>query len=304
MSRNDEKVKDLYNYGRIHDSSRAVVQKFNILRMDRANKEYVFVEGSSDATFYKNTSISILTDQSAYIYADYDSDSKVDKGKKVVCSALESIRRNEDLRYELDKCVFIIDKDYEYYKNNRVFTITEGHSMECYFLEKENIKIIFSFFNLSEEDADTFWNLYIDFASRCYEFFALKGTITYMYSESGRSAVSISSPYKTRHDYREIFYFTFDGKTYSFDEDKFNEELELLRNTLKANKNFNLYYQRLYNDIKDNPQMIRGHDGFEFLKQYLLQIHGITIHDNLRELIPVISDLGVDLDIKQIMYDL
>ena len=304
MSQHDKKVENLYRYGRYHDSSLAVVQRFNILRMNRENREFVFVEGSSDATFYKNTSISILADKSAYLYAEYDSDPNIEKGKKVVYSAFDCIRKNENLRYELDKCIFVIDRDYEYYRNNRVFSITEGHSMECYFLERDNIDIIFSYFNLTEKDANSFWGMFYDFAGKCYEFFALKGTWSYMIEETRKTRSNLTKCYEKRNDNAEIFTFKFIGESYSFNEDKLNEEIDLLRDVLQSNKNFMPYYQKLYADIKDNPNMIRGHDAYEFLKQYLLQIHGITIHNNLKELIPVIKDMGVELDIKQIVNDI
>ncbi len=303
MSKFDDNLEEKIRYGRYHDSSRAVVQKFNILRLFKENKEFIFVEGSSDETFYKNTSISILRDKTAYIYADYNPDPREAKGKKVVYAAYESIRNNENLRYELDKCIFIIDKDYEYYKKNQVFTITEGHSMECYFLERENIDVIFSYFKLSGADAQKFWELFTDFASKCYDFFALKGTWTYIYAEKKRTEV-ITEGYNSLYDNTAIFKFDFDGESYSFCEDKFKIELKLLRDSLSANDRFISYYEKLYADIKDNPRMIRGHDAYEFLKQYLLQVHGITIHNNLKELIPVIKDMGVELDIKQIVSDL
>lgn len=300
MNQYDERYKSKYLLGRTQYSSSDVVHRFNDLRFNKANKEFVFVEGSSDATFYKNTSISILKDSSAYIFANYNPDPYASKGKKVVYDAFYSIRKDEELRYELDKCLFIIDKDYEFYKKERVFTITEGHSMECYFLERDNIEVLFSYYKLPTEEVDKFWALYENFAGKCYEFFALKGTWSYMCEESKKSLMLFSKPYKKKYDYREIFQFTFNDGTYTFNEDKLNEEIKLLRDMINANKNFQPYYQKLYTSVKDNPQMIRGHDAFEFLKQYLLQIHNITINDNLRELIPVIGDMAVNLDIKQI----
>lgn len=303
MSKFDDNLEEIIRYGRYHDSSRAVVQKFNILRLFKENKEFIFVEGNSDETFYKNTSISILRDKSAYLYADYNPDSRGPKGKKVVYAAYETIRNNDNLRYELDKCLFIIDKDYEYYKKNHVFTITEGHSMECYFLERENVDIIFSYFKLTEADAQKFWALFVDFAGKCYEFYALKGTWTYIYDDKKR-AEGISDGYRYLNDFASIFRFEFRDGSYSFCEEKLEIELKLLRDALNANNRFIPYYEKLYADIKDNPRMIRGHDAYEFLKQYLLQVHGITIHNNLKELIPVIKDMGVELNIKQIESDL
>ncbi len=287
-----------YNDGRKQSGARELVQKLNYLRTNRNNKEFVFVEGSSDAEFYKHTSISILADKSVYLFASYNPDPDEEKGKKVLYSTYEAIRRNDVLRSELDKCVFIIDKDYEYYKNDRVYTITEGHSMECYFLEQENIKVMFSYFDLTEEEAIKFWNLFNDFANKCYEFYALKGTVSYMYANGQRRF------YKKEYDYPDIFTFKFDNDNYSFCEDKLNEEVELLKDAIRSNSSFMPYYQKLYADIKDDPRMIRGHDAYEFLKQYLQQKHGIIIKNNLHGLESVIRDMGVELDIRQISYDI
>lgn len=299
MGNSDTELRNKYLDGRLHDNSRAVVFKFNTLRLFKENKEFIFVEGSSDEAFYKHTSISILTDGSVYIPADYTADKDDDVGKKVVYSAYESIRNNDELRCELDKCLFIIDRDYEYYKDNQPFTITEGHSMECYFLEQENVKIVFSYFNLPEEAAEKFWEMYVDFASKCYEFFALKGTWTYVYSKRKRTDPYIDG-YKHKNEDRDIFWFKFYEDTYSFREDKLEEEIKLMRDSLNANERFIPYYQKLFDDIKDNPKMIRGHNAYDFLKQYLRQKHGIIIQNNLDALVPVIGNMGVELDIKQI----
>lgn len=302
MSQYDDNLRNLYYYGRSHDNSRAVVQRFNIYRTNEEFKEFIFVEGKSDETFYQNTSIPILRDKSKYLFADYDRNPKAEIGKMAVCSAFEIIRKNEELRYELDRCLFIIDKDYEFYKKNTVFTITDGHSMECYFLNRENIDIIFSHYRLTKEEAIEFWKMYEDFADKCYEFYALKGTVTYMYKENEKykGAGLVKKGYVDRYNYRQIFRFIFDEGSYSFCEDMLNEELELLRETIKANKNFIPYYQKLYAEIKNKPSMVRGHDAFEFLKQYLRQVHGIIIEDNLHELVPVIGEFSIALDIKLI----
>lgn len=294
----DDTFKEKYEYARKKSGARELTYKLGQLRLNRDNKEFVFVEGSTDAAFYKHTSISILCDKSVYLFASYNPDPNVDKGKKVIYSTFESIHQDQTLRSELDRCIFIIDKDYEYYKENRVYTITEGHSMECYFLELENIKVLFSHFNLSEAEALRFWDLFNDFACKCYEFYALKGTISYMYANGQRPF------YRKEHDFTDIFVFKFNGENYSFREDKLNEELELLRDAVRSNSSFIPYYQKLYKDIKDNPRMIRGHDAYEFLKQYLFQVHDITIRDNLHGLESVIKDMGVELNIKQILYDI
>ena len=110
----------------------------------------------------------------------------------------------------------------------------------------------------------------------------------------------VKKGYVDRYNYRQIFRFIFDEGSYSFCEDMLNEELELLRETIKANKNFIPYYQKLYAEIKNKPSMVRGHDAFEFLKQYLRQVHGIIIEDNLHELVPVIGEFSIALDIKLI----
>ncbi len=296
----DEAFRKKFDYSRKYASARELEYKLGQYRENRNNREFVFVEGSTDAMFYKNTSISLLADKTAYIYASYNPDKDAEKGKKAIYKAYESICRNEDLRYELDRCIFIIDRDYEYYPEDRIFTVTEGHSMEDYFFELENIKVVFSFFNLSEDDALKFWNLFKDFANKCYEFYALKGTWTYMMEEKRKNGAYISKWYNTKNKYVQIFVFSFNKESYLFCEDKLIEETSILRDVINFNERFIPYYQKLYDDIKGNPMMIRGHDAYEFLKQYLLQVHSITISDDLREIVPAIKDLGIELDIKQI----
>lgn len=302
MNSNDV-LRSKYIYGRKFDNARAIVQKFNVLRIDQNNKEFAFVEGSSDETFYKNTAISLLRDQTKYIYPAYNSDKSSDIGKQAVCEAYGMIRRNEELAYELDKCLFIIDRDFDEYKKERVFTVTLGHSMECYFLEKDNIGVLFNHYKIEEKEIDVFWKMLIDFAKNTTEFYALKGTMKHIYDFAQQSNYWINSPYKVKNTYADIFDFTFSQDTVEFRKDKMQEEVGLMKKTLDNNKMFLTYYNQLKSGIEDKPRMRRGHDVFLLLQQYMLQKHNIVISTNLQEIVPIIKNMNVDIDIKQISYD-
>ncbi len=172
--------------------------------------------------------------------------------------------------------------------------------MECYFLEKDNIEVLFKHFGLAEAEIEQFYELYLDLSRKTAEFFALKGTIKYMYDFSKTSNYRVIDGYRKKNSYEEIFNFSFENESYKFDEDKMIEEIGAMKKSLEKNTMFKAQYTKLYNMLINQPRMMRGHDIFRFLQQYLFQKHQIVINNNLQEVVSIIKEMNVDIDIKQI----
>lgn len=148
------------------------VMRFSMMRSKSDISSYVFVEGSSDKEFYRKTNINTLSEKAYYFFREY-SDKTIDKkysGKESVYYSLKKILDNENLKKYIDKCTFIVDRDYSRQQNSRYVNLrnkdysyidfTKGHSMEDYFVEKSNLIVIMNSLGL---DIENFYYFYDDF---------------------------------------------------------------------------------------------------------------------------------------------
>lgn len=259
-------------------------------------RKFCIVEGSTDEPFYSNISNIDLRNKIKYLYNDkraYDAHEEMEVGKDAVISSYNMIRKNHT-QY-LDKCIFIIDRDYDGAKSmhycydierEKRMSITPGYSFENMFLEEENVKIIFSYLKRSNKELKEFERKYKQFLEETKEYFRLKatiievkkkGTVCYQYNKSW---------YKKKLDYSEIFTFNFDSFHYA--DDYFNrcgmeEEIKSMRQFVERpeNKNAFLFYNKYSEEIVANRDMLRGHDALNFLSAYLRDIFGIVLTQSL-----------------------
>lgn len=247
-----------------------LIMKYNTLRVNKQLKKMIFVEGSSDSRFYSKTNIEELSDSVYYIYQSYKDGNG---GKEAVYYAYNKIKTNEDLHNDINRCVFIVDRDWELSiksKNNLIsskdrdrFTLTQGHSMECYFLEDENISVVFKELDI-EEHIGTFKDYLRDFKDKTHHYWALKGALQYA------SNHGIHVHYRKRHSFEEVFRFDFSRNEY-FDISKMNEEIDNMENALKDEENLMNYCHKWDEKIDKEPRFIRGHDYFNLLYCFINQ---------------------------------
>ena len=274
----------------------AIVMKFNALRIDPAVKRFVFVEGSSDERFYSKVKNPILQEKTKYIFQDY---AERNGGKESVFFAYNKIKTDENLKTDFYKCVYIVDRDWDSSlksvynwvtrKDEKYITITKGHSMECYFLEDENVKAIFSQYGIAGLYED-FYEVYKDFISKTTEYWALKAVVQYAF-KSG-----IRCRYKKQYDFSNVFIFDFSKKQY-MDFEKLDTEVIRMKEAIENNEQLSRYFDVWKNKIINEPRLIRGHNLFDFLLTYLNSKLNKPVSE--RELYKLVSSFVVDLDIKQ-----
>lgn len=264
---------------------------------------YVFVEGYTDELFYGNSNINDLNTNAKYYYRKcQDKDSFDFRGKKSVLFCLKRIVENKELSKHIGKCYFIIDRDYTARGiNSNSFGIkkvglerlrvTKGHSMENYFLEKDNLILIFTKLGKKEYIED-FWKKYCYFAETMSGFYAAKA----IYTELKESNLLIK--YYSKKNESNIF-------VYNFHEEDFFTSIGDVK---KAEKmilqciTHNYYLQKvsyLKKLIAENPLLIRGHDAFDFLRIYLYQKLGLQIDFNekmINDMKDIISNFEVVLE--------
>ena len=275
------------------------VMRFSIKRNDKSISHFIFVEGSTDEQFYGNTRIDILRDRAAYFYRRMkDEDTLPEyKGKEAVFYALKRVSQNEKLSSEIDRCLFIVDRDSsEHISSTRVrlsaaeykrVLITAGHSMENYFLDKGNVTTLLRYFCV---DPIRFWDLFSDFAGAMSPYYALNAVITENYQRIR---------YRKKYSNAEVLSFDFSkGDDYWDGFDAMQEECQLMRAKLRQNPAYLQRVSFLEARIRSNPRYIRGHDAYTFLEEYLKQLFDLDIgfgYVTFNTVKPVIASFDVQL---------
>lgn len=277
------------------------VMRFALVREKPHIKQFVFVEGSTDKTFYESTNISVLSDNAYYFYRTLsDKYDKQDyKGKEAVFYSLKRIVDNERLSTKIDKCKFIVDRDYtkvqrsKYTKLKPVdysrVTVTKGHSMESYFLEETNLRAILKKAGLNTEE---FLKLFDEFKTEMSYFYSLKAVVTDNYKTGANIRFS------KKYDDSELFVFDFSKKKFWLGQDKVKEECQRMKRALSSHTYLIRQAEALQKEIVSNRMMVRGHDAFSFLEQYIQQkAHKQIIFPkgNKRDLKMLIGNFNVEL---------
>ena len=250
------------------------IVRFNMVRTRSDIKCFVFVEGSTDKTFYENTNISDLSDHAFYLFrATSDQADKEDYvGKEAVYYSLKRIVGNEKLNALADRCRFIVDRDYDKVKRSkrinlrpndyaRVF-VTKGHSMESFFVERDNLEIVIKHVGLNIEE---FLKTFDVYTKEISEFCAYRGVIT----EYHRSGANLS--YRRKYKDEEIMLFDFSKKDFWIGKSKMLEECARMKRAIERYSNLRYLANSLQKEIASDRMKVRGHDAFLFLEQYIEQ---------------------------------
>lgn len=272
-----------------------MVMKYNALRTSKQYERFVFVEGSSDAIFYGKAQVADLSDNSAYVYQTYQ---EGNGGKESVFYAYNQIKNNKDLLQDFNRCVYIVDRDWDLTirsknkwvskKDETRITLTLGHSMECYFLEDNNVRTIFEEFNISEH-YDNFINTYQEFIYETVNYWALKSTVIFA------SKMNISCRYKKQYSFDDIFSYDF-RKQCCYEIDKLLVEEENMLSAIEKNSDLMRYYEKWKKKISEEPRFIRGHDAFNFLFAYINYVSKKRI--TVREIFDLVDKLQINLEVR------
>ncbi len=272
-----------------------MVMKYNTYRVDKTIKHFVFVEGSSDEVFYKNTTYKELADYSKYIFQNYE---EKNGGKESVFYAYHQLKNDKNLQSDIDRCVFIVDRDWDnslksknkwvVKKDENHITVTLGHSMECYFLENDNVKVIFQELGISNLLED-FNKTYIDFINKTSNYWALKAVMQYAFNSQS------TCYYKKTYDFGDIFKYDFTKKEY-IDMSKVDLEVRNMEKAISGNEDLKRYYSVWKKKILEQPRLIRGHNAFDFLYQYINTMSNLRIRT--KDLFDLVNKMYVDITIR------
>lgn len=297
--------KDDFNIRLNNTPSIGIVMKYNSLRNDKAIPSFFFVEGRTDELFYSNLRNEKTAKPPAeYISAlnnDFDSESCY-VGKTAVLEAFSVINSNYVLKQDIGRCIFLIDRDYDDINNYKIkiprkdwnkFTLTPYHSLECFLLDDDNLKIIFDCLNIRSY-LEEFRMMLENFARESETYFAYQGTITSCIN------LNIGIYYKKTYSSDEIFKFKFyESKTYEFNRDKLKTETELMRKSISMNDFAKQKYDMIYRNIRESCLNIHGHTIFNFLTQFLNDIHSIQFSIKLENtnFATIIDKIRIDMPI-------
>lgn len=274
-----------------------IVMKYNSLRVNNY-QHLIFVEGKSDERFYCRTNNKILAENTCYIYQNYEDS---DGGKEAVFFALNQIKNTPDLKSDLARCVFIVDRDWDLRirsihrwvtsKDENHISQTWGHSMESYFLEDSNITRIFTLLSLQEYEED-FRNKLQTFIKLTAEFWALKSTVVF----ANKTGVRLR--YRKKYSFDEIFQFDFDSDSF-FNVERMEEESKIMKDAIKPNVDLVRYYDIWEKKVSDSPQYMRGHNAFDFLFVYVNYVS--KMHVSVGKMFDMVHELFVPIEIKGIL---
>ena len=277
--------------------------KYNDARTKPYYKHIIFVEGCTDKIFYSNTNIDTFKDNAYYIYSTKKENAEY-VGKEGVFHAYHSIQSDNALLDDFEKCIFIIDRDWDerivsenhFIKKYDIpsFTVTFGHSMENYFLELDNLKIIFDMYHI-QDDYDYFANCYIQYVNETADYWAYKATLSYAKKEK------LFFSYKKDKSFEDIFDFRYIDNKIIYNKDFYNSEVELMKSGINYSLQLMDKYELNKEKIINEPRFVRGHDAFRYLKVYLKEKHGIDFDfwgQNEKLFKMIISKLNVNIDVK------
>lgn len=258
----------------------AVMQRYNILRVANPSKHFIFVEGTSDKMFYQSTNDVFLSKDVEYLFSikrDADNGNRILVGKEAVLFCYTKVKR--DFKSDMDRCAFIVDRDYDYdlrltnipirTGDKSKIAITVGHSFENYFFYGDNLKKIFDICQLTDLDYISFRERLKDYLSSILEFFAANAVIT--------------ESFKLRHlRYKkkktdEMIFSSSIIETNGIHHSELQEEIKHQMDFISRQK-LTARYKYYLQQLNKNPVLyIRGHNVFNYLVAYLKDYHSINL---------------------------
>ena len=267
-------------------------QKIAYLKPD----EYCcFVEGSTDPKFYFNISNYNFIKKIQYNNYLFVNNSKNENGGKL--SVINTYLDIKELfsKY-MNKCIFIVDHDYYGYsdinlpKNNHI-SMTEPYSFENYFLIDTNLEKIFIYYNIGDY-YNGFYKMFNDFLEQIDDYNNYKFSTTRYFGFEGAKF-----KYHGIYDQNDIFSFKFSNNSFSFNKDKMIKEINNIKKTIDiwgrnprnnimgVNNDINYTYKK----YSKKQEYFRGHIVYDFLDQYLRQIHNININNDYDKIVPLLD---------------
>ena len=250
------------------------IMRFSMKRNRSDIRSFVFVEGSTDRTFYESTSITTLSDHAYYLFRTKSDRSGKDdySGKEAVYYCLNRVLGSEQLKASIDKCRFIVDRDYDQVKRSKSVNlrprdyshvyVTKGHSMESFFIEKSNLEIVNDLMDLNTEEFLRLFDAYLKEMSRFCAYRAVMGG----YYKSGASI-----NYRKKYQDEEITQFDFSREDFWIGKPKMLEECERMKRAIARYPYLQRQVDNLQRQIETDRMNLRGHDSFSFLEQYIEQ---------------------------------
>ena len=254
------------------------VMKFNLQRNKIRFDHFIFVEGFTDRHFYINTSDARLSKNAFYLYREFEEGAVDDGffGKKSVLYSLRLISENKELSKDLDKCIFIIDRDFDYFgesdlipKSEKVKNVlykTQGHSVENYLFAKNNLRTVLKSVNF-QCDVNDFLNKFEEFVKGMSSYYAVNSEITGLSRAHNNRTVF----YKHKYPSEEIMNFDFSKEDFWLGRNKAQEETELMQQQILGKQVSVDFADKKKSIIENNIMFVRGHDAFAFMYQYIKQ---------------------------------
>ena len=286
------------------------VVRFNVERTRYRYDEFVFVEGPTDKNFYMNTTVETedktkISKYACYLFRKFNEGAIYDRytGKKSVLYCFKYIADNPKFSKDFKKCYFIMDKDYEESidsefepkrkdANKRLFR-TIGHSLENYLYAGDNLEKVFRYvcFGMSKEE---FADKFNDFATEMTPFYAANAIITGQCNGSDQSVVS----YKHKYKQDEILQFDFSKEDFWLGRTKAREEIDRMLQHLSRFAFARRFYEKKEEQIQKKHVLIRGHDAFEFIYQYVKQKANkeFNIFDRNNDYLDLLGQLTVKIE--------
>lgn len=279
------------------------------LQLPNPKKVFVFVEGSTDKVFYNNASISFLDKAKSiieYVWQEKTrekelyGDTKIESGKKFVIAQIKEKRSKE----ELSRCWFIFDKDFDSGDIRNLYGIkkeasqqvrvTDGHSMESFFVNEENLKLIC---NKYGADYDDLYEKLCLFRNEMVNYYALKKAITTAITRKDEekkekkykkySRVKYSNIYDTKDNPKPLLEFDFSSEDFmTICRIRIEEECEAMKKAIQnaddpyfRGTEVKLIQKRINESLELSMCNMRGHDLFTFLEAYFEQVKGVKLGD-------------------------
>ena len=279
-----------FNNARKNQPNSKMLMEFNQKREYIEEGHHVsFVEGPDDKRFYRfiNGYEELHNvHKSDYIYSNNNSNEA--HGKSGVLLMYNYI--HDKFSKYLDKCIFIVDHDYNGLvgygvSNEKAITITKNYAFENYFVEDSNLEKIFNYFNISN-DLDNFKNLLKRYIIDVGDFVRVKSTLT------NNKQVHVTGIFSNN----EIFKFNFSSPNY-FNSTYMEKEITNMFDAIKKNSKAYDFYLDKAKDYMHSYRWVRGHDIYNFLYEYLKQKHNKDLNSDMYYS-DVVKLLNVDISVR------
>ena len=268
---------------------------FEIALAKRFDK-YCIVEGSDDRLFYSNIKGNFgekLFNNTYFVYQKHSKYKKILEGKKRVLKSYQLINNNKSFGNLKSKMYFIVDKDLDEIEHNKYISVTKYYAFENYFFIKENLKKIFLYLGLTNNDYDNFESVLSYYIKLTQSFYEYSYTITYNYNILKNNKLK-------RFEDREILLFT--NNECKLTKNDYTEkrfiDIEKLKDEVLYKKNLVEQYT-LNSDIFKNSSIytIKGHHLYSLLESYLKIVHNKDINNNNLDLYSkIVKKINVEMD--------